>query len=91
MRPMLATRGTTVPSGAEWLHEVKWDGVRILADVTSGDEARFYSRNGNVVSAAWPDLVTSPLGDRDLLVGLLLAQAWRRRTVPVPEEQSVPA
>ena len=68
MRPMLATPGRHVPTGGEWTHEVKWDGVRILADVTSGDEARFYSRNGNVVSAAWPDLVTSPLGDRDLLV-----------------------
>jgi len=68
MRPMLATPGRHVPTGGEWTHEVKWDGVRILADVTSGEETRFYSRNGNVVSAAWPDLVTSPLGERDLLV-----------------------
>ena len=68
MRPMLATPGRQVPTGGEWTHEVKWDGVRILADVTGGGAARFHSRNGNVVSAAWPDLVPAPLGDRDLLV-----------------------
>ena len=68
MRPMLATPGRQVPTGGEWTHEVKWDGVRILADVTGGGTARFHSRNGNVVSAAWPDLVPAPLGDRDLLV-----------------------
>ena len=26
MRPMLATRGSHVPTGPEWSHEVKWDG-----------------------------------------------------------------
>ena len=36
MRPMLATRGTRVPTGAEWLHEVKWDGMRVLASVRQG-------------------------------------------------------
>ena len=68
MRPMLATPGRHVPTGPEWSHEVKWDGVRILADVTEGPDSRFFSRNGNSVSAAWPDLVPSPLGVRDLLV-----------------------
>ena len=33
MRPMLATRGSHVPTGPEWSHEIKWDGMRILADV----------------------------------------------------------
>lgn len=68
MRPMLATPGRHVPTGGEWTHEVKWDGVRILADVTAGAGTRLFSRNGNVVSSAWPDLVDSPLGDRDVLV-----------------------
>lgn len=73
MRPMLATPGTRVPAGAEWSHEVKWDGVRVLADtapVAAGGfpTARFVSRNGNDVSVAWPDLTAPPLGDRDLLV-----------------------
>ena len=37
MRPMLATRGSHVPSGDGWTHEVKWDGIRLLADVTEAD------------------------------------------------------
>src|SRR5690349_2069039 len=68
MRPMLATPGRHVPTGPEWSHEVKWDGVRILAEVADGPDGRFYSRNGNNVSAAWPDLVPSPLGELDRLV-----------------------
>ncbi len=76
MRPMLASPGDHVPTGDGWSHEVKWDGIRILADVRHGQDgvARFHSRNGNDVSAAWPDVTTSPLGDRDLLVdGELIA------------------
>lgn len=64
---MLATRTDRVPTGAQWLHEVKWDGVRVLVDVHDG-VARMTSRNGNNVTAAWPDLSDPPLGDRDLLV-----------------------
>jgi len=64
---MLATTGRTVPTGDEWSHEVKWDGIRVLADCTDGLD-RFFSRNGNNVTAAWPDIATSPLPGRDLLV-----------------------
>lgn len=60
MRPMLATRGTTVPTGPEWLHEVKWDGIRVLAEVADGS-LRLWSRNGNDVSAAYPEL--APMAD----------------------------
>lgn len=67
MRPMLATATDHVPAGDAWVHEVKWDGVRVLVDVTGG-VTRMFSRNGNVVTAAWPDLSAPPLGDRDLLV-----------------------
>ena len=70
MRPMLATKGTHVPPGSEWSHEVKWDGVRILGDVAAGADgrARLFTRNANDASLAWPEIHTSPLGDRDLLV-----------------------
>ena len=67
MRPMLATKGTYVPRGEEWVHEVKWDGVRALTEVRDG-RLRMFSRNGNDITIAWPELSTSPLGDRDLLV-----------------------
>ncbi len=71
MRPMLATKGDHVPTGDGWSHEVKWDGMRILADISAGSRAagtRLTSRNENDVTAAWPDVARSPLGDRDLLV-----------------------
>ena len=67
MKPMLATRGPHVPAGEAWSHEVKWDGVRALTDVRDGT-LRMTSRNENAITIAWPDLSTSPLEDRDLLV-----------------------
>ena len=39
MRPMLATKGDHVPTGAAWAHEVKWDGMRILAETGAGADA----------------------------------------------------
>ena len=68
MRPMLASTGTHVPTDAGWSHEVKWDGVRVLADTTRSGTTRLLSRNENPVTVAWPELNRSPLGDRDLLV-----------------------
>jgi bifunctional non-homologous end joining protein LigD len=68
MRPMLATAGTHVPVEPGWSHEVKWDGVRVLADTTRNGATRLLSRNENLVTVAWPELNRSPLGDRDLLV-----------------------
>ncbi len=64
---MLASKADRVPTGAEWLHEVKWDGVRVLVDARDG-VVRMTSRNDNDVTPAWPDLSAPPLGDRDLLV-----------------------
>ncbi len=72
MRPMLATKGLHLPGGADagqWAHEVKWDGVRLLTDVSSGAaQPRVTTRNGNSVGAAWPELRTPAMGGRDLLV-----------------------
>lgn len=64
---MLASKTDRVPTGAQWLHEVKWDGVRVLVDVRDG-VARMTSRNDNNVTAAWPELSVPPLGERDLMV-----------------------
>jgi len=53
--PMLATRGDRVPTGADWVHEVKWDGMRVIADITPSG-VRLFSRPGNDVTARWPAL-----------------------------------
>ncbi|MCW2812597.1 MAG: dependent ligase [Nocardioides sp.] len=76
MRPMLASPGTHVPTGDEWAHEVKWDGMRILADSAGyGDRGRYRltSRNDNDVTGAWPDVAEGlremrGLRRRDMLV-----------------------
>ncbi len=70
MRPMLATRGTRVPSGDGWSHEVKWDGMRVLVEVTDG-RVRLWSRNENDVSVSFPelhDVTQGPLAERDVLL-----------------------
>src|SRR6478672_11758488 len=58
MRPMLATAaepGSAVPPGDEWAHEVKWDGMRLIADVTDG-EVRLTSRTESDVTVTFPEL-----------------------------------
>ncbi|MGL4173036.1 MAG: non-homologous end-joining DNA ligase [Actinomycetota bacterium] len=58
MRPMLATAAaveSTVPAGQSWWHEVKWDGMRVLADVHDG-RLRLTSRTESDVTAAFPEL-----------------------------------
>ncbi len=75
MRPMLATKGDQVPSGDEWLHEVKWDGIRVLVEVGPSG-VRLWSRNENDVSVAYPELqALTGLGRRLLLDGEVVALA----------------
>ena len=45
-KPMLATLAAEVPKGGDWLHEVKWDGYRAIADVR-GSDTTLTSRNDN--------------------------------------------
>jgi bifunctional non-homologous end joining protein LigD len=45
LEPMLATLGTAVPSGTDWLYEVKWDGYRALCYIEGG-KVRMLSRRG---------------------------------------------
>ena len=35
--PMLATLADKVPSGDDWIYEIKWDGYRIIATVAGGE------------------------------------------------------
>jgi bifunctional non-homologous end joining protein LigD len=67
MRPMLATLGREIPAGPGWLHEVKWDGMRVLADVHEG-RLRLASRNENDVTASFPELAGLVGAGTDLLL-----------------------
>ena len=43
--PQLAVLSTSPPSGPEWLHEIKFDGYRVLAAMAGGS-AKLYTRSG---------------------------------------------
>jgi ATP dependent DNA ligase domain len=43
--PALLTPATKVPTGPEWIHELKHDGIRLLAR-KDGDRVRLWSRHG---------------------------------------------
>lgn len=58
MQPMLATPAAvpgSLPVGRDWAYEVKWDGVRVLADVHEGS-LRLLTRNGRDTTVAYPEL-----------------------------------
>ncbi|HEY0217611.1 MAG TPA: non-homologous end-joining DNA ligase [Cellulomonas sp.] len=55
-----------LPVGPQWLYEVKWDGVRILADTTGG-QLRLIGRQGRDAAVAYPELAA--IGDRAAVGG----------------------
>ena len=80
--PMLATLVDEVPSGDDWIFEVKFDGYRIQAAV-SGDKVKLYTRKG----LDWTDrfgrlpVALADLGlDRVLLDGEVAAVTKEGRT-----------
>jgi bifunctional non-homologous end joining protein LigD len=46
LKPQLPTLVAAVPSGDQWLHEIKYDGYRIIARLARG-KVKLWSRNGN--------------------------------------------
>ena len=53
--------------GAAWVYEVKWDGMRVLADVRDG-RMRLTSRRGNDVTVAFPELAGLASAHLDVLL-----------------------
>jgi len=44
--PCIPTRGTKVPSGHDWLREIKHDGYRMIVQ-REGKRVRLFTRNGH--------------------------------------------
>ncbi len=69
--PMLATLGSAadISDEDEWAFEMKWDGIRAVAEVRGG-RLRLTTRNGNDVTVTYPDLagLIDLAGDRDLVL-----------------------
>ncbi len=58
IEPQLATLVTEPPEGEEWLHELKFDGYRMLCHLSRG-QVRFWSRNQKDWTEKFPNLVKS--------------------------------
>lgn len=75
--PMLATLGkaSDIRNEDDWAFEMKWDGVRAICGVEGG-EIRIMSRNGNDVTARYPELAElaeSVAGEAAVLDGEIVA------------------
>ena len=56
--PQLARLGDAPPDGPDWLHELKWDGYRLLVAVVDGT-ATLYSRNALDWTSKLPEIVAA--------------------------------
>jgi bifunctional non-homologous end joining protein LigD len=54
--PCLPTKTDTLPSGGLWIHEIRYDGFRVIARKT-GAQVRLYSRPGNDLTRRFPLIV----------------------------------
>jgi len=54
--PVAVPKTDKLPSGSDWLHEIKHDGFRIIARKT-GAQVRLYSRPGNDLTRRFPLIV----------------------------------
>jgi bifunctional non-homologous end joining protein LigD len=54
--PCLPTKTDKLPSGSQWLHEIKHDGFRIVAR-KDGERVRLYSRPGKDFTRRFPLVV----------------------------------
>lgn len=63
--PMEPILSPALPRDPSYAFQVKWDGVRLVADV-GPDGVRLWSKNGRDVTVAFPELVAAlkPLGNR---------------------------
>ncbi|MET0616240.1 MAG: non-homologous end-joining DNA ligase, partial [Luteibacter sp.] len=59
--PQLARLREAPPQGEQWLHEVKWDGYRIVTGMAKG-KAQLWSRNGLPWNERLPEIVQAVEG-----------------------------
>ena len=81
LSPMLATLVSSAPAGDDWIHEVKFDGYRMVCRIDHG-AVHVYSRNGKEWTAALSSIVAS-------LQQLDVDQAWLDGEIAVADANGV--
>jgi len=81
LSPTLATLVDSAPTGDDWIHEVKFDGYRMVSRIDHGD-VRIYSRNGKEWTAALQSVVAS-------LQRLDVDQAWLDGEIAVADARGL--
>jgi bifunctional non-homologous end joining protein LigD len=61
--PCIPTRGTEVPSGPDWIHEIKHDGYRLIVQ-RQDKRVRLFTRNGHDWTDLYPLIVEAALKNR---------------------------
>src|SRR5690554_4531131 len=56
IKPMLATTGKEPFNNENWVFEIKWDGYRAIADLSSKENMKLYSRNGISFMDRYPNI-----------------------------------
>src|SRR6476661_4407169 len=83
-QPCIPTRGTKVPAGPDWLHEIKHDGYRLIVQ-REGKRVRLFTRNGYDWRDRYP-LITEAARYQGVVVpdrwrGLDYRRRWRMTSV----------
>jgi len=81
LSPTLATLVDSAPTGDDWIHEVKFDGYRMVSRIDHGD-IRIYSRNGKEWTAVLPSVVAA-------LQRLDVDQAWLDGEIAVADAKGL--
>ncbi|BBN99364.1 RNA ligase family protein [Sporolactobacillus terrae] len=58
IKPFEPIRADVIPNGPDWVHQVKWDGVRLLA-YCNGQKVRLFNRRQHERTLHYPELVSS--------------------------------
>lgn len=62
LKPMLAGVSEKVPTGNQYLYEIKWDGIRAIFHLEN-EEVKIYSRSGRDISQKFPELLDHEMFD----------------------------
>src|ERR1700730_3339769 len=82
--PCIPTRGTKVPAGPDWLHEIKHDGYRLIVQ-REGKRVRLFTRNGNDWTARYPACTgdakaRNKTQSESAILVMWIASRWGRRS-----------